>query len=502
MRASGILMHISSLPSPWGIGTLGKESYAFADFLKAAGQKYWQVLPIGPTGYGDSPYQSASSFAGNPYFIDLDTLAEDGLLTAEEISAVNWGGDPLKVDYGALYNGRTALLKTAYQRGWQRDREAVAAFEAENADWLADYALFTAARLRFGLVPWTRWEDEDLRLRRSREVLEQYRRTLREDVECCIYTQYLFFRQWNALREYVHSLGISIIGDVPIYVPHDSADVWAGRENYQLDDRGYPTEVAGVPPDYFTADGQLWGNPLYDWEKMAADGFAWWLRRLGAAGRIFDVVRIDHFRGLESYWAVPYGDATARNGRWRPGPSHDFVNAVKAGLPELKIIAEDLGFLTDEVIELRRASGWPGMKILQFAFDGSGDNDSLPHMLDRNTVCYFGTHDNLPLGQWLEQADEKSLSFAREYLGLNFREGPANGLLRGGMGSVADLFVAQMQDWLGLTENCRMNEPGILGGGNWCWRMEKGADSPALAARIRRMTERYGRINPEDSAGE
>ncbi len=492
MRASGILMHISSLPSPHGIGTLGKESYAFADFLKAAGQKYWQVLPIGPTGFGDSPYQSASAFAGNPYFIDLDALAEDGLLTAEEIAAVNWGADPLRVDYGALYNGRGGLLREAYRRGWQRDREAVAAFEAENADWLADYALFTAAKTHFNSLPWTQWEDEDLRLRRSGEALERWRGELREDVECCVYTQYLFFRQWNALREYVHSLGISIIGDVPIYVPHDSADVWADRDNYQLDDRGYPTEVAGVPPDYFTEDGQLWGNPLYDWEKMASEGYAWWLRRLGAAGRIFDVVRIDHFRGLESYWSVPFGEKTARNGRWRPGPAQAFVDAVKNGLPKLRIIAEDLGYLTPEVIALRKNSGWPGMKIMQFAFDGTGENDSLPHMLDRNTVYYFGTHDNMTLGEWLEQTDEKSLAHAREYLGLNFREGPADGLLRGGLGSVADLFVTQMQDWLGLAENCRMNEPGTADG-NWCWRMEKGADSPALAARICRMTERYGR---------
>ena len=495
MRASGILMHISSLPSPHGIGTLGKESFAFADFLKSAGQKYWQVLPIGPTGYGDSPYQSASAFAGNPYFIDLDALADDGLLTPEEITAVDWGSDPLRVDYGALYNGRAGLLKKAYRRGWERDRQAVAAFEAEQADWLADYALFTAAKAHFGSVPWTEWEDEDLRLRRSEEVLRRYREKLREDVECCVYTQYLFFRQWNALRDYVHRLGISIIGDVPIYVPHDSADVWAEKENYQLDDRGQPTEVAGVPPDYFSEDGQLWGNPLYDWEKMAEDGYAWWIRRLKAAGQIFDVVRIDHFRGLEGYWAVPWGEETARNGRWRPGPSHTFVNAVKTALPELPIIAEDLGYLTPEVRALRRDSGWPGMKILQFAFDGSGDNESLPHMLDRNTVYYFGTHDNLTLGQWLEETDEKSLTFAKEYLGLNFREGAADGLLRGGMGSVADLFITQMQDWLGLTENCRMNEPGTTGS-NWCWRMEEGADSPELAKRIRRMTERYGRVLP------
>jgi len=497
MRASGILMHISSLPSPWGIGTLGRESYAFADFLAAAGQKYWQVLPLGPTGYGDSPYQSASTFAGNPYFIDLDLLAEDGLLTAEEISSVFWGSDPGRVDFGALYAGRNDLLKRAYRRGWQRDRRAVAAFEADNACWLEDYALFTAAKRRFDMRPWTEWEDEALRLRSSRAVLESWAAELREDVECCVYTQFLFFRQWNALREYVHGLGISLIGDVPIYVPLDSVDVWAGRENFQLDSEGYPTEVAGVPPDYFNADGQLWGNPLYDWEKMGDHGFDWWIRRLEAAGRMFDTVRIDHFRGLESYWAVPYGDETARRGRWRPGPGEAFVNAVRRALPQMDVIAEDLGFMTPEVLALREGSGWPGMKVLQFAFDPEGESEHLPHLYDRNCVCYFGTHDNLTLGQWLVQAEPENLAFAREYLGLNTREGLANGLLRAGMGSVADLFVAQMQDWLGLAgADCRMNEPGTMGA-NWCWRMERGAASPALAKRIRRMTELYGRCRPE-----
>ena len=274
MRASGILMHISSLPSPWGIGTLGREARAFADFLAAAGQKYWQILPLGPTGYGDSPYQTGSAFAGNPYFIDLDALCADGLLTREEVSSVFWGGDPARVDYGALFNGRPGLLKKAYQRGWDRDREAVAAFRAENSGWLEDFALFTACKARFNMRPWIEWEDEDLRLRRSPEVLARYAEELREDVEQCVYTQFLFDRQWKALRSYVHGKGIDIIGDVPIYVPLDSADVWADAEYFQLDAQRRPIDVAGVPPDYFTEDGQLWGNPLYDWDKMRADGFS------------------------------------------------------------------------------------------------------------------------------------------------------------------------------------------------------------------------------------
>ena len=493
-RASGILMHISSLPSPYGIGTFGKAAYDFADFLRNAGQKYWQILPLGPTSYGDSPYQTTSAFAGNPYFIDLDMLREDGLLTRQEIESRFWGDDPARVDYGALYAGRYELLRLAFRRGWDRDREQVEAFRRENEDWLRDYALFTALKSHFGMRSWIEWEDDDLRLRRSEETLARWERELGEDVDFCVYTQYLFFRQWNALRAYIHKLGISVIGDVPIYVPLDSADVWAAGEFFQLDDQCRPIEVAGVPPDAFTDIGQLWGNPLYDWEKMEADGFGWWVRRMKAAARLYDVVRIDHFRGLESYWAVPYGDETAKNGRWRPGPGKKFVSAIKNALPELDLIAEDLGYMTDEVIELREFSGWTGMKILQFAFDPSGESEYLPWRMDRNSVCYIGTHDNSTLTQWLEEdATPESLAFAREYLGLNRQEGYARGILRGGMGCPADLFVVQMQDWLGLGAFSRMNEPGLLGHGNWCWRMKKRAITPALTKKIRRMTEIFGR---------
>ena len=493
MRASGILMHISSLPSPWGIGTFGREAYAFADFLAEAKQKYWQILPLGPTGYGDSPYQTGSAFAGNPYFIDLDALCADGLLTREEIESVFWGDDPAHVDYGALFNGRAGLLHLAFVRGRDRDRAAVAAFRAANCDWLEDYALFTACKRHFGMKPWTEWEDEALRLRSDPGVLDRYTVLLREEVEECVYIQFLFFRQWEALRSYVHEKGVDIIGDVPIYVPLDSADVWAGAEFFQLDDQRRPIDVAGVPPDYFTADGQLWGNPLYDWEKMRADGFAWWIKRMRAAARLYDVVRIDHFRGLESYWAVPFGDKTARNGRWKPGPGRDFITAVKTALPELRIIAEDLGFMTDEVMALREFSGFPGMKILQFAFDPEGNSEYLPHRCEPNSVCYFGTHDNITLGQWLKETDKKTMAFAREYLGLNPREGYADGVLRGGMGCPSELFIAQMQDWLVLGAESRMNSPGLLGGGNWRWRMLPGAVTPKLTKKIARMTTIFGR---------
>ena len=493
MRASGILMHISSLPSPYGIGTFGKEAYAFADFLSAAGQKYWQILPLGPTGYGDSPYQTASAFAGNPYFIDLDMLIADGLLLAEEVKSADWGDDAQRVDYGKLYRNRGALLRRAYERGWARDREAVDAFREDNVSWLESYALFMALKARFDMKPWTEWDDEKLRLRTDPAALSKAAEELSDEIDSCVYTQYLFFRQWNALREYIRGKGISIIGDVPIYVPLDSADVWAAREQFQLDAEGRPTEVAGVPPDYFTEDGQLWGNPLYDWEGMQKDSYAWWIERLRAAARLYDVVRIDHFRGLESYWAVPYGDPTARYGHWVPGPGKDFVSAVKNAFPTLHIIAEDLGVMTDEVIELREFSGFPGMKILQFAFDPSGESEYLPHRQPENCICYIGTHDNDTLAQWLENTSTESLDFAREYLGLNRREGYAMGILRGGMGAPAELFIAQMQDWLGLGDGSRMNEPGLLGGGNWCWRMKKGAIKPALTKKIRRMTKLYGR---------
>ena len=319
-----------------------------------------------------------------------------------------------------------------------------------------------------------------------------YAEELREDVEQCVYTQFLFDRQWKALRSYVHGKGIDIIGDVPIYVPLDSADVWADAEYFQLDAQRRPIDVAGVPPDYFTEDGQLWGNPLYDWDKMRADGFSWWIRRMKAAAELYDVVRIDHFRGLESYWAVPYGDPTARYGRWNPGPGRDFVTAIKTALPKLRIIAEDLGFLTDEVIALREFSGFPGMKILQFAFDPKGNSEYLPHRCEVNSVCYIGTHDNNTLGQWLAETDTDSLALAREYLGLNHKEGYAFGMLRGGMASPSELFVAQMQDWLVLGAESRMNSPGLLGG-NWQWRMKPGAITPALTKKIARMTELYGR---------
>ena len=491
-RSSGILMPISSLPSPHGIGTLGAEARKFVDFLADAGQSWWQILPVGPTSYGDSPYQSFSAYAGNPYLIDLDLLCEDGLLTPAEVNAVSWGTDPARVDYSAIYNGRFPLLHLAMERGWERDADKVKAFSEENDAWLPDYALFMALKRHFGMNAWTEWPDEDIRLRRP-EAVARYREELADDIRLFTYIQYLFFRQWEALRAYAHEKGIGIIGDLPIYVAMDSADVWADPRAFQLDERNVPAEVAGVPPDYFTADGQLWGNPLYDWDAMKADGYTWWIRRIAGASRLYDILRIDHFRGLESYWAVPYGETTAKVGRWVKGPGMDLMNVLTEKFPNIQFIAEDLGYLTPEVRQLLEDSGLPGMKVLQFAFDSREAANYLPHTYPRHCVCYAGTHDNSTLMGWKDEAAPADIAMAREYLGLHDEEEGFNwGVLRGGQSSVADLFIAQMQDYLGLGSEARMNTPGILGG-NWQWRMLPGQITDELTARIARMTSLYGR---------
>ena len=467
-RSSGILLPVFSLPSPYGIGTLGRAAYAFVDFLKAAGQRWWQILPVGPTGYGDSPYQSFSAFAGNPYFIDLEFLIEDGLLTKAECEAADWGADPARVDYKKIFDNRFPLLKKAAARGLPRDREAVEAFAAENAGWIRDYALYMAVKRHFGMKSWTAW-DEDIRLRKD-GAPARYAEMLREDVDFFIYLQYLFFRQWDALRAYARENGVGIIGDIPIYVAMDSADVWAEPGWFRLDEKNVPVEVAGVPPDAFTADGQLWGNPLYRWDKMEADGFGWWIRRIGGAQKLYDVLRIDHFRGLESYWAVPYGETTAKRGRWVKGPGIALVRALTGWFRDMRFIAEDLGYLTPEVRQLLQDSGLPGMKVLEFAFDAREAADYLPHTYPRNCVCYAGTHDNETLQQWRRCAAKGDIALAKKYLGLNSAEGFNMGILRGGMSSVADLFIAQLQDWLNLGASARINTPGVPDG-NWQWRL-------------------------------
>ena len=490
-RSSGVLLAISSLPSRYGIGTLGKAAYAFADFLKKAGQRYWQLLPIGPTGFGDSPYQSFSTFAGNPYFIDLELLAEEELLSTAELDAVDWGGDPARVDYGKLYDNRFRFLRQACENGWARDAAEIARFSGENP-WLRDYALFMALKRHFHMLPWTEWPDADIRLHRP-EAVARYEALLADDVRLFTYIQYVFFRQWDALRDYVHGLGIRLIGDLPIYVALDSADVWAEPEQFQLDAENRPTAVAGCPPDAFSEDGQLWGNPLYDWERMRQDGYGWWIRRFGGAARLFDAVRIDHFRGLESYWSVPCGAETAKEGQWVKGPGMAFVGVLTGWFSGMEIIAEDLGYLTPEVRQLLRDSGLPGMKVLEFAFDPREPSDYLPHNYDKNCVCYIGTHDNPPVRAWIREMDQETLALARQYLGTERSEDLLPALIRAGMGSVASLFVLQMQDLLGLGAESRMNTPATAEG-NWQWRMLPGAATDTLAEKLRRTTALYGRL--------
>ena len=493
MRSSGILMHLTSLPSPHGIGTMGAEARRFADFLSAAGQTYWQLLPICPTSYGDSPYQTFSTFAGNPYLIDLDDLRSDGLLEAGEYENLDWGSDPLSVDYALLYQTRYLVLWRACGRLLAAPPADYAAFCEENSFWLGDYALFMALKDSHGGAPWQEWE-APLRLREE-EALAEAGAELDEQVRFWQAVQYLFFRQWKALKRYANDRGVEIIGDLPIYVSGDSVDVWAHPEQFQLDENLLPTAVAGCPPDGFSADGQLWGNPLFDWDSMERDGYAWWVRRIACQCAIYDVLRIDHFRGFDSYYAIPYGAKTAQNGEWREGPGRKLFAAVEAALGARKIIAEDLGFLTPSVHALRDASGFPGMKVLEFAFDSrdGGGSDYQPHNYPRNCVAYIGTHDNDTAVGWLASADPEDVAYAKEYLRLSEAEGYHWGMMRALWGSVADTVVVQMQDVLGLGGEARMNVPSTVGT-NWKWRA--GADylAPGLAQRLRHEMKLYGRL--------
>ena len=494
-RSSGILMPISSLPSPHGIGTMGKAAYDFADFLAAAGQKYWQLLPLGPTSYGDSPYQSFSSFAGNPYFIDLDLLVKDKLLTRAEVNACDWGDDPRYVDYGKIYASRFTLLEKAKTRGFTRDREAVAAFERENERWLPNYALFMALKRHFGMKSWTEWDDEDIRCRTSSEVIERYRAELREDVELFTYIQFLFFRQWEALKAYIHSLGIRIIGDLPIYVAMDSADVWAEPEMFQLDEHNVPTEVSGVPPDCFSEDGQLWGNPLYDWPRHEAEDFRWWKQRIKHATSIYDVVRIDHFRGFESYYSIPAGNKTAAGGHWEKGPDRAFIDAMHKALGEGGIIAEDLGYLTPEVKAMLAASGYPGMKIMQFAFDSREPGNYLPYTYPRNSVVYTGTHDNVTAEGWRQSASAEDVAYACRYLRCA-PEDLTEAMICACLSCVSDMAVIPLADWLHLDAEARINTPSTQGA-NWQWRLTQPL-TPALSAHIAELTTLYHRVPGEE----
>lgn len=488
MRGSGILMHITSLPGPYGVGSMGAQARGFVDFLHKAGQSYWQILPLTPTGFGDSPYQSSSAFAGNPYLIDLESLVEEGLLHGEELAAIPWNTREDRVDFGAQYENRFKVLRMAYER-FSGDQE-LDAFCRENSSWLPDFALFMALKDEHGGRPWFSWEKE-LKCREPNAIWNA-RQTHKENIRFYCFVQYLFYKQWSALRNYAHEKGVSVIGDVPIYVPMDCADVWSDPELFQLDEALLPTAVAGCPPDAFSEDGQLWGNPLYRWEDLKKDGYRWWINRLRAAGRLYDVVRLDHFRGFEAYWSVPYGETTARNGRWVKGPGMDFIRTVREQLPQIRLIAEDLGFLTPEVLKLRDDAGLPGMKVLEFAFDSREPSDYLPHTYHKNTVCYIGTHDNMTARQWLETAEDGVREYAAAYMGLTEKEGYVWGVIRTALSSVSDLCVIQIQDCLNLGGDARMNCPGTSRD-NWAWRMLPASYDDALAQKLRELTQLYGR---------
>ena len=492
-RSSGVLLAITSLPSKYGIGTLGKEAFAFADFLKEAGQKYWQVLPLGPTGLGDSPYSSFSTFAGNPYLIDLELLIEDGLLTKKYVESFDWGDDPAHVDYVAMKENRETVLQKAFEKGFERDRADVERFVGDNV-WLPDYALFMALREYYDGVSWIDWEDRDIRLRKP-EAIQKYRTLLEDRVNYYTYVQYLFFKQWNELREYVKRLGIKIIGDLPIYVAADSADIWREPQFFQLDEENIPKKVAGVPPDYFSKDGQLWGNPLYDWDTMRQDGFGWWIRRIEGAVKMYDVLRLDHFRAFASYWSCPYDAETAKEGEWHNGPGMSLLRVLRDWFYGTEFIAEDLGILTPDVDQLLEDSGFPGMNILEFAFTKNADSKYLPHRCKANSIVYTGTHDNYTVVGWFhdDEVPEEDKQVAKEYLGISEEEGAHLAFIRGGMGSPANLFIAQMQDWQGLDSTCRMNVPGVALG-NWTWRMEPGSANEELAVLMREYTRIFGRL--------
>ncbi len=498
MRTSGILMHISSLPSPYGIGTMGKEARRFVDFLEKSSQTYWQILPVNPTSYGDSPYQSFSSFAGNPYFIDLEELCKEGLLTREECESYEWGDNPQYVDYGIMYENRFPLLQLAYERFCKKLPKAFDTFCEENAEWLNDYALFMALKEANDGVAWLEWE-KPIKIR-EKKAIAKAKEEYAEDIQFFQMLQYLFFKQWSKLKAYANKKGIQIVGDVPIYVAMDSADVWANPTQFYLDKELNPIDVAGCPPDAFSEDGQFWGNPLFRWDVMKKDKYAWWTKRIAFMSQLYDVVRIDHFRGFDSYYAIPAKDDNAKNGEWREGPGMDLFKTLEAKLGKLNIIVEDLGFLTPSVLQLVKDSGFPGMKVLQFAFDNK-DNNYLPHTYDKHCVVYTGTHDNDTILGWMDTAPEATVKYVTEYLTLTKKEGYHWGMMRGAWSSVADLAVVTMQDILGIGGEGRMNEPSTLGK-NWKWRMLPGQANGRLAKKIARMMENYGRMRKEDSVDE
>lgn len=491
MRESGVLLPVASLPSDYGIGCFSKEAYEFVDQLKAGGQKNWQILPLGPTGYGDSPYQSFSTFAGNPYFIDLETLIKEGLLTREECDACDFGDNAEFIDYEKIYFSRFKILRKAFER-FVPDEE-FETFAEENKAWLEDYALYMAIKNSLGGISWSQWPAE--LKRRVPEAMEEKKKELEEEIQFIRFQQYEFTKQWTRLKKYANDQGIRIIGDIPIYVAFDSADAWANPQLFQFDEECTPIAVAGCPPDAFAATGQLWGNPLYDWEYHEKTGFAWWIQRLEYCYKLYDIVRVDHFRGFDEYYAIPYGDKTAENGKWRKGPGLELFKAVKKAMGEMSIIAEDLGYLTDSVRQLVKDTGYPGMKVLQFAFDSREESDYLPHNYEHNCVVYTGTHDNNTILGWLDEMAPEDRLLAERYLDNRYtrKEDMPWDFIRLAMASVADLAITPIQEFLCLGGEARINRPSTLGT-NWKWRLLKGQITHEVTGKMYDMTKLYGRL--------
>ncbi len=491
-RGSGILMHIASLPGKYGIGTFGKSAYEFCDFLKKSGQKYWQILPLGQTSYGDSPYQAFSAFAGNPYFIDLDILQEEGLLEKEEYENIDFGKDPESIDYGLMFTEKMQILKKAYGKFNINESKEFEEFVRDEAKWLEDYSLFMALKYKFNFGSWNSW-DVNIKTR-DEETLEYYRNELKNEINYWKFIQYEFFNQWQKLKQYANEKEIKIIGDIPIYLSQDSSDVWADPKLFLLDEQTLePLKVSGCPPDAFSETGQLWGNPIYDWHYLENTGYEWWIDRIESSLKLYDILRIDHFRGFEAYWSVSYGEKTAQNGEWVKGPGIKLFDAIKDKLGEIEIIAEDLGYLTEDTIEFKKQTGFPGMKIIQFAFGSDSRNPYLPHNYERNCVAYTGTHDNDTVRGWLEVTGSKEeIEKAVEYFNLTKEEGYNWGIIRGVWGSVADTSIGVMQDFLNLGNEARINKPSSLAS-NWSWRAKDDVFTNELANKIYRLTKIYGR---------
>lgn len=488
-RASGILMHISSLPGPYGIGDFGEAAYDFVDFLKATETRYWQILPLGITGFGDSPYQSFSAFAGNPYFIDLSELIEAGYLSEAQVAAVDLGQNEEEVDYAKLYEGKMPLLRQAYEAASQEIKGELERFQAEE-DWLEDFCLFMALKDKHHGKSWQMWDEEYKN--RDAKALAAFKKDHAEEMGFWAFTQYYFFKQWQKLKAYANAANIKIVGDIPIYVAEDGADIWADPAMFRVDKELAPEVVAGCPPDAFTAAGQLWGNPIYDWAYLKKTGYAWWIKRIKESFRLYDTVRIDHFRGFEAYWEIPSSAKTAKGGRWIKGPGFELFEKVKEELGELDIMAENLGFITQEVDDLIEATGFPGMKVLVFAFDSREDSDYLPHNYDRNSVVYTGNHDTQTVMGFMAEAPEDEAAYAVDYLKLDEDEGYAHGFIRGAWASPAYLAIAPVQDLLQLGDEARFNVPSTLGT-NWLWRMKAGALTKELKKKLTFYNHTYRR---------